>query len=614
MGLQRPFSGFPNSNFFAILVICLLGFLIYSNTFSNSFVYDDTTSIIENLSLRNIHNLKAIWSFWPTRFVTYLSFALNYYFYRLNVFSYHLMNTLIHLGSAVLVWWLVSLTFLTPAMKHPALSDGPVFITMKETKISEYRRPISFFISLIFVAHPIQTQAVTYIVQRAASLAGLFYLAALTLFIKSRLLEIQKAPVFKRSVYYTASLLIGFLGMFTKEMFITLPLMILLYDFYFLRTKRNFNWKYLVPFLFLGLIIPLTMLISKSVNFKTMSRVIEIPPEISQGKYLLTQVHVLMTYIRLLFLPLNQNLEYDYPISQSLWQIPILLSLGLLAVIFIMGIKLFSRYRLLSFGIFWFFLTLLPESSIIPIRAVIFEHRLYLPSIGYGIFLVSILYYSFREKNQILLIGIVLSMVIIYSMLTYKRNSIWIDSVTLWSDNIYKSPYNAQPYNYRGLAYFQRGEYAKAIVDYNLALKLNSNYAECYNNRANTYINLGEYERAIADCNQVLKINPYLAKPYYNRANIYMIKKEYDRAISEYNQAIKFDNNYVAAYNERGVVYALQGEANKAISDYTQALSIDPDYAPAYYNRGIVYRNRGEYDKARQDIQRAQDLGQKVEF
>ena len=183
--------------------------------------------------------------------------------------------------------------------------------------------------------------------------------------------------------------------MFTKEIVLTLPLMIVLYEFCFFgletntcrKNIKNINWKHLAPFLIMLLIIPLTMAGARSINLGEIGRLAEETQTISRGHYLLTQFRVLTTYLRLLFVPLNQNLDYDYPISLTLFHIPTLLSFLLLLLILTAGVVLFRRYRLVSFCIFFFFLTLSVESSIIPIRDVIFEHRLYLPMAGYTLFL-----------------------------------------------------------------------------------------------------------------------------------------------------------------------------------------------------------------------------------
>ena len=157
----------------------------------------------------------------------------------------------------------------------------------------------------------------------------------------------------------------------------------------------------LIPFLLTLFIIPVTMLFThnQSIDSHEMHSAIEGSADISSMHYLLTQFRVMVTYIRLLFLPLNQNLDYDYPISKSLFELPALISFLFLITILFFAKRLFSKYRLVSFSIFWFFLTLLPESSLFPIKDVIFEHRLYLPLVGYSMFLVSGVYYLFRKES-----------------------------------------------------------------------------------------------------------------------------------------------------------------------------------------------------------------------
>ncbi|MFH1778173.1 MAG: hypothetical protein ABH952_11540 [Candidatus Omnitrophota bacterium] len=240
------------SNKIAIIILCLLGVVIYSNTFQSSFHFDDNSSIIENSNITNLADLKAIWNFWPTRFLTYLSIAVNYHFGQLNVVGYHLFNLVVHLVSAIMVWWLVFLTLSTPEMK--------------DNKITRFTHHIAFFVALIFIAHPIQTQAVTYIIQRAASLATLFYLLAVSLYVKSKLVEGET----NKRLYYAGSLITTIIAMFTKETTLTLPLMILLYQAWFFRTKKGINYRRLLPLLVTILVIPLTMIITNTVNIQEM--------------------------------------------------------------------------------------------------------------------------------------------------------------------------------------------------------------------------------------------------------------------------------------------------------------------------------------------------------
>jgi len=516
----------------AVLIICLLGILVYSNTLNVPFYMDDLRNIQDNPAIRNLKDIRLIWNFWPGRFITYLSFALNYFFHKTRLAGYHLVNLAIHLATAALVWWLMLLTFLAPRMK--------------DKKISKSGSLIAFLAGLVFVAHPVQTQAVTYIVQRAASLATLFYLAALALYAKSRLSSNKTLKI----IYYSAGLVSGILAMFTKEIAITLPLIILLYEFCFFKDKTSASLRRLIGFLLLLVVIPLTMAITQSVNFSELRRVDDVPIAISARHYLLTQFRVLITYIRLLFFPLNQNLDYDYPVLKSILQPQVLISLLFLTVIIAIAVKLFSKYRLLSFGIFWFFIVLLPESSILPINDVIFEHRLYLAMFGYCLFLSCGVFYLFQNKGTKPAVLVLFALVCVYAVLAYSRNKVWQDPLLLWTDTIRKSPGKARPYNNRGNVFAQRKDYQAAIDDYNVALR----------------------------------IDPYHVNAYYNRAFAYYQLGEYAKAINDYTEALRLKPDFFQAYNNRGAAYAMLGEYDKAIEDYQAALKINPAFKQASSN------------------------------
>ena len=578
--------------------LLLLGIIIYSNTFHSSFHFDDIYSIVNNFAIKNILNLQAIWYSWPTRFITYTTIALNYHFGQSNVFGYHLFNFVVHLCASIMVWWFMLLTFSTPAMN--------------EKKITKYANLIAFAASLLFLTHPVQTQAVTYIIQRAASLATLFYLACLSLYVKSRLLQQEGNIVVSKKFYYS-SLATGILAMFTKEMAITLPLMILCYEYYFLRTKEKFNWKYTLPLLATILIIPVTMVLTKSVDFMGMRRVLEPTPNIPPFHYLFTQLRVIVTYIRLLFIPINQNLDYDYHIAKNLLELPTLASLILLVSILIIAVRAFSKYRLLSFGIFWFFLTLLPESSVIPIKDVIFEHRLYLPMVGFSFFLASGIYYIFQDKAALKsIITTLLVIVSCYSILSYRRNFIWKDEITLWDDTVHKSPGKARPYYNRGFAYEQQNNLLQAISDYTKAIEIDRNFAMAYTNRGVVYGKQGNLSEAIPDLNKAIEINPNLAEPYNNRGHVYSAQGNLSEAASDYTKAIKINPYYVEAYNNRGHVYYKQGDLEQAMADFNKAIQISPNYADAYYNRSVIYYSTREYDAAWADVHKAEALGYNV--
>lgn len=640
------------ANIAAIVLICLAAVLVYSNTFHTTFHFDDEESIIRNVAIRHLFDFKTIWDFWPTRFVTYISFALNYRLGQLDVFGYHVFNFMIHLGAALFAWWLALLTFSTPALKND--------------RIKGHAPLIALFTGLIFAVHPLQTQAVTYVVQRATALAALFYLASLCLYAKSRISG-------KGGAYYAGSLIAAVCATFSKETAITLPFAILLYEFTFLKTEDKKGWKYLIPFLALIFAIPLTAFITKFFNFQEMRKITEEPPFATSPQYLFTQFRVLITYVRLLFFPLNQNTDYDIPIIKSFFTFPALSGFLLLSAIFIIALSLFKRNRLISFCILWPLLTLIPESSVFPIRDLIFEHRLYLPMFGYALLVSSGAYYLFGRKNIKLMAGILIAVTVIYSALAYHRNFVWKDELTLWSDVIKKSPQKAGAYNSRGNAYAALGDIARAIADYDRSIQLNPMYVDVYNNRGNAYAHKGDFKSAIADYDKVLQLNPFhvgglynrgvayfkngdldkaiadftgalqsnprLAEAYQNRGSAYMQKGEVDLAISDFNNSARFSPYFGGAHaslgtaytrkneldkaiaefgeairlepgnasycNDRGAVYGVKGALNWAMDDFNKAISIDPRYAAAYCNRGNIHMSKGNIDRAIIDFSKA---------
>ncbi|MFH0731927.1 MAG: tetratricopeptide repeat protein, partial [Candidatus Omnitrophota bacterium] len=416
---------------------------------------------------------------------------------------------MIHLCAAITIWWLTILTLQTPALR--------------DNKISGHSNIIALFTTLIFVSHPIQTQAVTYIIQRATSLATLFYVLSLAFYVKFRLLQCEENKSRIRFSYYALSFLALILAMFSKEMTITLPFVILLYELCFFKDKR-IEWKPVIPFFVTLLIIPITMAATKSVDFHQMRLVRETGLGALPSNYLLTQFRVIVTYIRLLFIPVNQNLDYDYSVSKTLFDLPTLFSLSLLAIILIAAVKIFRRYRLISFGIFFFFLTLLPESSIIPIQDIIFEHRLYLPMAGFAVFVVSAIYYIFENRGIKPVIAMLSIAVISYSILAYNRNLVWTDRFILWNDTVLKSPNKARPFNNRGNAYEDKGNIEQALSDYNIAIELDPKYPKAYNNRGNAYSRKGNFDQALSDYNKAIEIDPKRPKAYNNRGNAYLRK------------------------------------------------------------------------------------------
>jgi tetratricopeptide (TPR) repeat protein len=586
-------------NLLFILAIFITGIIAYSNSFDCSFHFDDG-NIFNNIYNHVTAGSASIGDWirlFPNRPIGILTFALNYNIHKLDLWGYHLVNLIIHLTNAFLLWWLTWLTLSTPVMK--------------DAEISRHKTIMSFLTGMLFVTHPLATQSVTYIVQRFASLATLFYLLSLILFVQGKLWQgDKKVPWF----LFGGSIVCAVLGMLTKEIVFTLPFAILLYDYCFLKTAP---WKLEIKDN--GLIISFIILMIFILLFfriQSLSIFDPVPPNqgysyfISMKEYFLTQFSVILTYIRLFILPVNQNLDYDYPLSSSFFQLKTFFSFSLLLGILAMGVLLFKRYRLISFGIFWFFLTLSVESSIIPIsQNVIFEHRTYLPGFGFFLALTGTFFYFFKEKHIKIAVIILLMIASINTVLTYQRNKIWKNEYTLWADCVKKSSDKARVHVAFGLALFKKGKMEEAIDHYNQAIRITPDYSLPYNNRGNVYAKSGQYHHAIEDYNEAIRLKKNYAEAYNNRGTSYDNLGQYQRAIEDYTETIRLKPDFAPVYINRGLAYANLGQYQRAIEDYKESIRLNPNHAEAYNNRGVAYLLQGSNEIGCFDAQKACALG-----
>jgi tetratricopeptide (TPR) repeat protein len=323
-------------------------------------------------------------------------------------------------------------------------------------------------------------------------------------------------------------------------------------------------------------------------------------------EYLFTQFSVILTYLHLFIWPINQNLDYDYQLSTSFFQLKTFFSFSLLLCILAAGVLLFKRYRLISFAIFWFFLTISVESSIIPIsQNVIFEHRTYLSGFGFFLALTSTFFYFFKEKYLKVAVIVLLMIAAINTVLTYQRNKVWKNEYTLWTDCVKKSPNKARTNNNLCFALLTN-EKNKEAVDYcNKAISKKPDYATAYNNRALAYDNLGQSQRAIEDYSKAINIKPDYSLAYYNRGFFYHKRKLYEQAIEDYSKAVNLQPDFSYAYNKRGSAYFALGNYQRAIEDYDKVIHLQPDYADTYNNRGSAYYKFGNYQRAIEDYDKA---------
>ncbi len=361
-----------------LIIICVLGLIVYSNTVKVPFMFDDVSQIMGNSVIKSLEPLTPVpnrTEYNLRRSVGYFSFALNYRIGKLNVTGYHIVNLAIHLINGMLVYFLLLLTFQTPFFRSrlSAISyhKKPVFRglrgqieelsskdpTTQQLNCSSSRlmshdsRFFALIVALLFVTHPVQTMAVTYIVQRFTSLATMFYLFSVVTYIKGRLKQEEAEDKVKK---YSASVLTCFfltflsavLAMKTKENAFTLPVMVLLYEFTFFKSSMRRGLLLLVLATLTVVIVAFNMIdLSKPVGeiFSALDKLTRAQSMLPRWDYLMTQFRVIVTYIRLLILPVNQNVDYYYPIYHSFFALPVFLSFLFLSALLATAVYLLYK-------------------------------------------------------------------------------------------------------------------------------------------------------------------------------------------------------------------------------------------------------------------------------
>jgi protein O-mannosyl-transferase len=620
-----------------ILLIAIVGLLAYSNTFHSPFQWDENGFILNNTIAKDLHyflepsSAKGLqyYNALKSRYVGYLTFAINYKMNGSDVMGYHIVNIVIHIINAILVYFFVLVTLRTPFFRNPKSEDD-----------SRFTRFISLSTALLFVAHPLQIEGVTYVFQRVASLMTMFYLLSLVMYIKGRMMTLESEGRSEKSedgaritihgsrfvisiIWYFVSFVSAVLAMKTKENAFTLPIVIILYELFFFKGTIKKRLVYLMPFLLTLFIIPLTLIGTDKPAGEIIGQISDPAflgsQNVSRGDYLFTQFRVITTYMRLLFLPINQNIDYDYPLYHSFFDPEVLSSFILLLLIFSAAAYLLyasrseklkddsrftihlsrftphSYYRLIAFGIFWFFITLSVESSVIPIPMLIDEYRMYLPSIGIfaaigsGMFLLKE-----RSENKWLRSGVntlLVFMMICFLISTYARNGLWDNNVSLWQDTVEKSPNKARPHNNLGLAYASQGQLDRAIAELQTALQLKPDYVDAHYNLGIAYVAQGQRDRAIAEFQTALRLKPDIAEAHNNLGTVYESQGQLDRAIAEYQTALQLKPDYIEAHYNLGNAYESQGQLDRAIAEYQTALRLKPDfYAARQHLNDIVSR------------------------
>jgi hypothetical protein len=541
--MLKPWQKFGVAGFLIIILI-LSTLLAYANTFESPFVFDDFNVIVKNnphlhmkeLSVDAFKTLitKAEGRKRPLSIIT---LALNYYYGGKNTFGYHVVNITIHILTGIFLFFL----FIT--IQRQALKADEKVLPENPLPLPEFMPAgIAFLAALIWLLHPLQTNAVTYIVQRMTSLSAMFSILSMLLYIKGRIF-MRAGRSGLAACLLVGCFLTGVDALLSKENGAMLPVCILLYEWYFFQNLRPIPPKHLLAG---GLLVAVVMDVAAYffLGNHPMDRILTGYDQwnFTLPQRVLTEYRVIAFYFSLMAFPHPSRLmvDYDYPISHSFIDPPTtLISAWLVLMLVVVAFYSAKKHRLFSFCLLWFLINLVIESSIIGIE-IIYEHRLYLPSMMIFFFSVYVSCHHIRRKwaaaSGILVIALVLG------TWTYQRNQVWASDIKFWKDCAQKSPNDARPIQNLAYAFEQKGLHAQAVRYYRQSL--------------------------------VLEKHPVT---YYNIGVSLSKMKRHAEAADAYRQSIDLKYRSSTAYAKLAHEQVILGEPEQALASYQQAVSISPE-------------------------------------
>lgn len=541
---------------YAGLLISGAAILVYLNSFSGVFIFDDEATIVQNPHRERLWPPREAFAAPPKsplrdRPVVSFAFSLNHALTGSSPASFHGGNLLIHLAAALCLFGVVRRTLVSPRLpgRYRNAAGG-----------------LALASALVWAVHPLQTQAVTYLTQRCESLMGLFFLGTLYAFIRALG---SRRPV----RWYCLSVFSCLLGIGSKAVMVAAPLVVLLYDRAFVASSwreiwRRRRWYYLALLLTLSLQAAL-LLTTSYADIKT-HRPLE---------YGLSQFGVIAHYCRLILVPRPLCLDYHWPPARGLADVwPGAL---IVAVLLVLTVKAWRRFPPLGFAGLWFFLILAPTSSLLPLEDLAFEHRMYLPlaapvvlaTVGVGELLRRLLP---RQPAARRIWGSVLTLaaVTVLGALTAARNRDYHSAAGMWRQVIDLRPLNPRAYNSLG----------------NIVLKE------------------GDPDRALELFRRAIAVSPRYQAGHYNLANLLAARGETASAIEYYRETLEINPEAVEAHNNLGIALYSRGEVAEARGHFLAALEIDPLDPAAHYNLGLLLLNRGDPRSALPYLERAREL------
>jgi protein O-mannosyl-transferase len=506
-----------------IVFIFVLIALTYGNTLHAPFNFDDSMVIKTEIAQ---DGEKYFQPFPPKyRHLFYLSFALNYAQGKLDPFSYHLLNISLHFFTTLVVFFISYIT----------LQRGTDWGTHAATTIATIT-------TIFFAISPVHTETVTYISGRSSGLSGFFYFSTLLLFMLANFREKSVTP---RAFCYLFSVVFFFAAVLSKEISLTFPALILLYDFCFMKGEQWSSRKSRCLYFYLpvGVLGALALFQVGFMKALVLEWAYKIDPN-----YALQQSRIIGHAIYLLLFPIGLTLDYDFPdtffpsAALSAWPL-------LLMALLVIGVaKYFPKALKISlFGALWFLFTIAPTNSFLPRLDLLSERNLYVPS--FGIFLLMAAFiYSISQGERFRKIGLAISVVILAFQVTLsiERNTTYRSNIVLWEDTVKKAPGKTRAWQNLSHYYLMELNYAKAFDSIQGLIR--SNPTDHYLSQAHSKLGIihrrqGNNSSAIASYEEAIRLDPSTGVNYLNLGGLYIKQGKFPEAITAYENAERLFKN-----------------------------------------------------------------------
>lgn len=619
----------------------LLTFAIYLNALGNGFVnWDDNLNVYENRYIRSLDSAFLKWAFFDFsapgadywRPLSFLSHALDYAIWGLNPMGHHLTNNILHAANTFLV---VLLAARLIESANP-VSPIPGFQSRLTSHSSRFTLVAAGVTGLLFGLHPLHVESVAWISERKDLLCAFFFLLSIMAYVKyacAILLhgakglwhrekdDIQSAELKEQRVVSSIFPALGFftLALLSKPMAVTLPVVLLILDWYPLQRLHSLKtfWPVFIekiPFFALSLASSILLVLDLKA---TESLSVELVPLSSRVG---VAAKAVIAYLGKIVFPVKLLPFYPYPQDVSLFSLKYLSAIILISLITVVCVVMAKKHKLLLSAWGYYVITLIPVLGLVQVGSQSMADRYtYLPGLGPFIIIGMAAALGWEKMNTALKgemfvrlcsTAVALCLLISMSTLTVKQIAIWKNNLTLWSYVIEKDPIGVpHAYNNLGITYKDIGQLNKALENYNKAIALNPLFYKAYTNRGIVLEKMGQLDKALENYNKSIALNPSYYVAYTNRGIFFKKAEQYDKALEDYNKAIALNPFYYVAYNNRAIVFRKIMQFDKALENYNKAIALNPFYFEAYFNRGIAFKNAGRFDKALEDFKKACELG-----